>query len=256
MYFELKDATADILAKTRRHDDLCDLPLGLISSEREAYDIQSTAQDALGFERRGYAIVGTSDASRRTLGLTKPIYSEIPASALLMGAKEFRLPPGTIGAQCEFVFTMLRPFPDVDEAINLESVADAVLGCRPAIGIVGRRSRRLCTGNSAAIADFGLHVATICGDYASNLTPGDLADIEITTFLFKQTVFSGRASSVMGHPLNAVAWLARELAANGKQLEPNDVVATGSCTTILQVLAGQHLAADFGPLGQVECVFA
>ena len=256
MYFELKDATADILAQTRRHDDLCDLPLDLIASEREAYDIQGTAQDTLGFERKGYAIVGTTDASRRTLGLTRPIYSQIPTSTLLTGAREFRIPPGTIGVQCEFVFTMLRPFPAVDEAINLESVADAILGCRPGIGFLGRRTRRVFTGDNAAIADFGLHVATICGDYSKNLTVGELADIDITTFLFKQTVFSGNASSVMGHPLHAVAWLACELAANGRQLEPNDVVATGSCTTILHVLAGQHLAADFGPLGQVECVFA
>jgi hypothetical protein len=36
MYFELKDATADILARGRRHNELCDLPLDLISSEREA----------------------------------------------------------------------------------------------------------------------------------------------------------------------------------------------------------------------------
>ncbi len=210
MYFELKDATADILAQTRRHDDLCDLPLDLIASEREAYDIQGTAQDTLGFERKGYAIVGTTDASRRTLGLTRPIYSQIPTSALLTGAREFRIPPGTIGVQCEFVFTMLRPFPAVDETINLESVADAILGCRPAIGILGRRTRRVFTGDNAAIADFGLHVATICGDYSKNLTVGELADIDITTFLFKQTVFSGNASSVMGHPLHAVAWLACE----------------------------------------------
>lgn len=256
MYFELKDATADILAKSRRHDGLCDLPLDLISSDREAYDIQATAQNALGFERKGYAIVGTSDVSRRTLGLAGPIYSEIPASALLAGVKEFRLPPGTIGVQCELVFTMLRPFPDAGEPINLASAADAVLTCRPAIGIIGRRTRRVFYGDNAAIADFGLHVATICGDHSGALPPAELADLEVTTFLFKQTVFSGRSASVMGNPLNALAWLAGELSSNGRQLQTNDVVATGSCTTILQVWAGQHLAADFGPLGQIECVFA
>lgn len=255
MYFELKDATADSLAKSRRRDELCNLPLDLISSDREAYDIQATAQDVLGFERKGYAIVGTSEAARRALWLTKPIYCEIPASALLAGTREFRLPPGTIGVQSELVFTMLRRFPDAGERIDLESAADAVLGCRPAIGIIGRRTRKAFAGDSAAIADFGLHVATICGDHSRDLDIRELADIETTTFLFKQTVVSGRSASVMGNPLNAVAWLASALSAKGRQLEANDVVATGSCTTILQVSAGQHVAADFGPLGQVECVF-
>jgi 2-keto-4-pentenoate hydratase len=256
MYFELKDATADILARSRRHNEFCDLPLDLISSDGEAYDIQATAQDALGFERKGYALVGTSEESRRTLGLAKPIYSEIPAFSLLAGTKEFRLPPSTIGVQCELVFTMLRSYPDAGEAINLDSAADAVLDCRPAIGILGRRTRRAFSGNGAAIADFGLHVATLCGDHTGALPPADLAGIDITTFLFKQTVFAGRSASVMGNPLNAVMWLASQLCAKGRQLQIGDIVATGSCTTILQVWPGQHLAADFGPLGQVECIFA
>lgn len=63
MYFELKDATADILAKSRRREDLCDLPLNLITSEKEAYDIQAIAQDALGFERR--AMRSSVRATRR-----------------------------------------------------------------------------------------------------------------------------------------------------------------------------------------------
>ena len=255
MYFELKDTTAELLAKCRRREELCDLPLDLIASEREAYDIQATAQDALGFERKGYAVVGTSEASRHMLGLREPIYSEIPAIALQKRAQNFRLPPGTISAQCELVFTMLRSFPDEGEQITLHSVADAVMSCRPAIGIVGRRIRQAPASANAAIADFGLHVATLCGEHAGDIEADDLAGIDVTAFLFRQTVLSGNSSSVMGNPLNAVAWLAAALAANGRQLEPNDVVATGSCTTILQVCAGQHLAADFGPLGQVECIF-
>lgn len=255
MYLEIKDATADILAKSRRHEELCDLPLSLIASEKEAYDIQAIAQDALGFERMGYALVGTSDASRLTLGLTTPVYSEIPASSLPKGTKEFCLPPETIGVQCEFVFTMRRCFPEVGESINCRTACDAILACRPAIGVIGRRTRRTLIGDYAAIADFGLHVATICGDPAPGIPLDEVAKIDVTTFLFKHTVFSGKATSVVGDPWNAVAWLAAELAAKGRQLEPNDVVATGSYSKILQVWAGQHLAADFGPLGQIECVF-
>ncbi|CDM55794.1 putative 2-keto-4-pentenoate hydratase-like protein [Rhizobium favelukesii] len=65
---------------------------------------------ARGFERKGYALVGSRE-SRRILGLTKPVVSEIRASALIMGIKQFRLPPGAIGAQCEFVFSILATFP-------------------------------------------------------------------------------------------------------------------------------------------------
>ena len=46
-------------------------------------------------------------------------------------------------------------------------------------------------------------------------------------------------------------WLARELSMQGKVLNPGDIVATGSCTPILQVLPGQELSVDFGSLGEV-----
>jgi 2-keto-4-pentenoate hydratase len=256
MYFELKDATANILARSRRHGELCDLPLDLISSEAEAYEIQAAAQDALGFERKGYAIVGSSDGARRTLGMTKPVFSEIPGASFLSRATEFHLPQGVIGVQCEFLFTMLRPYPDGGESIDLASVADAVITCRPAIGILGRRTRRPFAGQNAAIADFGFHVATLYGNHVKDFALSELPDIEVTTFLFKETVLMGRATSVMGNPLNAVAWLARELQAVGRCLGPNDIVATGSCTTILQVSPRQHLAVDFGPLGQIDCIFS
>jgi 2-keto-4-pentenoate hydratase len=256
MYFELREKTAEILARSRRLMQLCDLPLDLITSESEACELQEAAQDALGFERRGYAVVGSSPATRGTLGLSKPIYSAIPASALFMNSKGLRLAPGVIGAQCEFVFTMLRPYPDGNEAIDRASAADAVVGCQPAIGLVGRRTHHSYAGENAAIADFGLHVATLCGKFAEDVDFNELAKTEVNVFLFKETVFSGSAASIMGHPLEAIVWLARELARRGKRLEPDDIVTTGSCTTILQVLPGQHMAADFGPLGQVECIFA
>lgn len=255
MYFELKDTTAEILAKSRLHEELCDLPLDLIGSEQEAYDIQAFAQNALGFGRKGYAIVGSSEPARRALGLTKPIYSEIPALALASATTAFRLPPGVIGAQCEVTFTMQRAFPDADEPISLESAAAAVAACRPAIGIMGRRTGRAFAGDNAAIADFGLHVATVQGSQTADVDLFALGALDVNVFLFKQVGTSGHASSVMGHPLNALAWLAGALSSRGKQLQTGDVVATGTCTRILSVHAGQHVAADFGPLGQIECIF-
>ncbi|CAN7542925.1 hypothetical protein [Rhizobium sp. LjRoot258] len=63
MYFELKDKTADVLARCRRREQLCDLALDPISSQDEAYGIQAIAEDLLGFKRKGYALVGSSEPS-------------------------------------------------------------------------------------------------------------------------------------------------------------------------------------------------
>lgn len=255
MSFDLGGNTAEVLAESRRRNILCDLPLDRIASREEAYRILVAAEDAYGFERGGYAVVGSSEGVRRTLGLSGPIFSEIPTARLLRGQGRFALPMGVIGTQCELGFSMLRPFPDAGEPVTLESAADAVLGCMPAIGILGRRTRHAFDRTEAAIADFALHAATICGEISTDFDPAALAVIDIGVWLDGKQVLAGRSASVMDHPLNAIAWLARQLAARGQQLEIGDIVATGSCTTILQVLPGQSMAADFGPLGRIECHF-
>ncbi|SEH77657.1 hypothetical protein SAMN05216228_1008171 [Rhizobium tibeticum] len=67
MYFELKDKTADVLARLRRREQLRNLPLDLISSEDEAYGVQAIAEDSLGFERKAMhlsAVANLPGASR------------------------------------------------------------------------------------------------------------------------------------------------------------------------------------------------
>ncbi|MEZ2130106.1 MULTISPECIES: 2-keto-4-pentenoate hydratase [unclassified Sinorhizobium] len=256
MYFELIDSTAETLAKSRKRETSCDLALDRISSGSEALEIQTAALDALGFERNGYTVVGSSEASRRMLRLTNPVYSSVPSNSYYTSRSELRLPPGMIGAQCELAFTMLRRFPDEGEDITFDNAALAVLGCQPALGLLGRRTKRAYGGDFAATADFGFHVATVCGSYADVRDFRGLDEVEVNAFLFKRTVVSGSATCIFGHPLEAIVWLAKKLAGDGRQLHAGEIVTTGSCTTILEVMPGQHLAAEFGRLGQVECFFA
>ena len=65
-------------------------------------------------------------------------------------------------------------------------------------------------------------------------------------------VASGCFGDVLGHPLEVVAWLARRLKARGQELDAGDIVSTGTCTGLLQVVPGQTFEADFGGLGAVK----
>jgi len=62
----------------------------------------------------------------------------------------------------------------------------------------------------------------------------------------------GRGSDVMGHPLEALAWLANNLAGRGLGLWRSDVVITGSLVASQFLKAGQSARFDAGPLGSVE----
>lgn len=69
-------------------------------------------------------------------------------------------------------------------------------------------------------------------------------------------VTRGSTSAVLGHPANAVAWLARTLSAYDVALEAGHVVLSGSCTRAVDVARGDHFRADLTGLGEVFVEFA
>ena len=59
-------------------------------------------------------------------------------------------------------------------------------------------------------------------------------------------------AAILGHPLNALAWIARDLARDGRPLRAGDVVSLGSFSPPQPVAAGQAWAARYEGLGQTQ----
>lgn len=243
---------ADSLAGNRRHGRLSDIGLRDIATAGEAYEIQDEALEAYGSDPVGFAITGSSVAARRSLGLDAPVFTLLPGDACLVHDRPVRLPPGLIGAQCELAFTFLRAFPEAGEPLTRERIVSAILGCQPAIGLLARRIRHPVAGDHAATADFALHAATICGPFAPPADFLALDTVEVSALLNGARL---AGNPLLGQPLDALLWLAGALLRRGRRINAGDIVSTGACTTILQVLAGQQLVADFGPLGFARCRF-
>ena len=55
----------------------------------------------------------------------------------------------------------------------------------------------------------------------------------------------GKGSDVLGHPLNAVVWLAQALKAEGLSLRPGQVVSLGSFSALLPPKAGLKVTAQY-----------
>jgi 2-keto-4-pentenoate hydratase len=60
---------------------------------------------------------------------------------------------------------------------------------------------------------------------------------------------------VLGHPHNALAWLANHLAADGKSLHAGEIVLTGSLVKTVWLNAGDKVVMELSGLGTVEAVF-
>ena len=61
----------------------------------------------------------------------------------------------------------------------------------------------------------------------------------------------GRGGDALGHPLDALAWLAEHMAASGRALLRGDVVITGSIVTTKTVTSGDRISFDVQELGSV-----
>lgn len=249
------DDPAAGLARNRIAGALSGMPLNGLRSKADAAAVQMAALDTYTDDFAGYALVGTSELSRQSLGLRSPIYTPLADRAHFGDGWRIRLPQGAIGAQCELAFTLGRAFPEGGERIDRHSAADAILACQPAIGLLGRRVRPGPESELAAVADFALHVATICGPLVEPTDKDCLDRSVMTARIDGKTVVAAKAVAILGHQLEALVWLAQELSRHNRQLNAGDVVATGSCAPILQVLPGQHLTVEFDTIGTASCWF-
>lgn len=248
------DQLASQLAANRTAGTVSDLPMKDIRSRTDAEAVQAAALSRYANDVKGYALAGTSELCRRSLGLRQPIFVPIADNACFRDQCHIVLPEGTIGAQSELAFTM-GAMPSNAEMISRQTIADSILACQPAIGLLGRRTRPSLETDLGAIADFGLHVATICGPVATKLDAEKLDRLHMVARIDGKQVITATGDAVLGHPLNAVVWLARELGHQGHQLSAGDIVTTGSFGPVLQVLPGQHLAVEWEVVGEVSCWF-
>ena len=248
------DNLAIALSRNRASGTVSGIAFAGIVSRLDADEVQLAALDAYNSDLKGHAMAGTNPACQTILGLHAPIFGPIASRDFFNGPGHVHLPQGIIGAQCELAFTIGNSFPLKGDEIDRQSVAETIVACRPTIGLLGRRAFGAPHSDIVAIADFGLQVATICGP-AIRVDWDALDKVQMTARINGETVVTAKGSAILGHPLEAVALLARELASQGKQINAGEVVTTGSWSPILQVLPGQTLSVEFETIGKVSCTF-
>lgn len=99
-------------------------------------------------------------------------------------------------------------------------------------------------GSSAA----GFVIGPALGTPLAELDTLDTLTVEL--FRNGEPAGAATAAAAMGHPRNALAWLAAELPRRGERLQPGDVVITGGLTAAVALRPGDVVAAVFG--GQVR----
>ena len=216
----------------------------------EAYRIQHLwveARCAQGARAVGYKVGLTSAATQALFGAAEPMYGRILAPGVLASGSRLcaaAFPRPRLEVELAFILGA-----DVSGAdVTREQVIAATERVVPAFEIVAQR-----TGASRvlgdAIADNGAHGAIVLG--TSGIAPhkADLAAITATLYRNRDPIDSGTASSVLGHPAEAVGWLAKALSVAGERLESGQIILTGTLTRAVDVIPGNVYRAEYNVPG-------
>lgn len=139
--------------------------------------------------------------------------------------------------------------------VTVSEVLEATAYVVPALEIIDSRIRDWKIRFVDTVADNASSGCFVLGSMAHSVTARDLAQVGMTLRKNGRVVETGSGSAVLGHPAQAVAWLARSLAEYGDSLQPGEIILSGSVTAAVAVQPGDHVAASIGDWGFVEAYF-
>ena len=207
----------------------------------------------------GARIVGskiglTSPAVQRQLGVDQPDFGMLFDD---MGHGEgLAIPMAGLHQpkiEAEVAFVLAR---DLDmERPSLVDVIRAIDFALPALEIVGSRIRDWNIQLVDTVADNASSSAYVIGSTPRSLRELNLRDCRMDMHCGEELASSGTGSACLGHPLNAVVWLARTMVKNGVPLKAGHLVLSGALGPMATVQAGKTYIASIEGLGSVCATF-
>jgi 2-oxo-3-hexenedioate decarboxylase/2-keto-4-pentenoate hydratase len=161
-----------------------------------------------------------------------------------------------VGVECEIVVCLDRDLLPAQAPFDRNSVAGAVAACMAGMEIVDDRYvdyKSLDT--PTLIADDFFDAGCVLGEPVADWRRLDLAALTGVTCINGVEVGRGRGADVMGHPFEALAWLANNLAQRGHGINAGEFVFTGSVVETKWVSRGDRVEMEIAGLGGVSAVF-
>ena len=206
-------------------------PAAMPADLDEGYAVQAALVLASGQAACGWKIGATNPAAQQRLNLPGPVYGRLLAPFV-------RLSPHAFGD--EFALRVLEPevavrlgrdLPDRGRPYGRDDVAAAVDEIYPALEVPDARLLAWDTlGAPAFIADNAAAGRLVLGEPCPGWRDLDLCAVPARLLVDGAVAAEGSTADVMGHPLDALAWLANALIGHGRQLCAGDLVTTGTCS--------------------------
>jgi len=125
----------------------------------------------------------------------------------------------------------------------------------PCFEIVDSRIRDWKIKIQDTVADNASSGAFVLGDAVADPRKIDLSVVAMTLEKNGEVVATGAGAAALGHPVNAVAWLANTLGGLGMGLKAGEVILSGSLAAMVSVQAGDNLRMTLGGVGSAGVRF-
>lgn len=257
----LRLASETIAAARKSLTPLPKLPPAMApQSIEDGYRVQSRVHRLLAADLgalAGYKIGCTSEVMQKYLAIPHPCAGGVHArtvhrSGAALNAAGFV----RVGVECEIAVRLGRDLLAADAPLTRDSVAGSIECYLPAIEIVDDRYADWATlGAPTLIADDFFAAGIVLGDPVAPSAVANLAGVEGRALINGQEAGRGTGADALGHPHNALVWLANHLASQGSGLHAGEVVMTGSLVKTVWLQAGDEATMEFSGLGRVRVKF-
>ena len=254
---------AEILSDGR----LRSVPLGALPEEcrprdeAEAYAIQEALHERLAAQGygpvAGYKIGCTTPVMQAYIGIGQPLSGAILAGTVQRETGRFRHADFVrLGVECEIAVRLGAALSPDQAPFTREDVAAAVGECMAAIEVVDDRyDDYLSLGAPTLLADDFFNAGCVLGKPPADWRRLDLTTVTGSMLINGVEAGRGTGADVMGHPFEAVSWLANTMARHGRGLSADDFVLTGSIVETRWLAAGDEVVVDIGGLGEAHARF-
>lgn len=230
----------------------------------DSYAIQQSWVDlrlSRGARLIGHKIGLTSKAMQSTSLVNEPDYGALLDDSLYQDGVE--IPAGTyLGPRVEVELAFLMRTELRGPNCTIFDVLKATEFVTPSIELLDSRIAKVDPVTKKprtivdSICDNAGYAALITGGRPFRPTDVDLRWVAALCLRNGQIEETGVAAGVLGHPANAIAWLANKLAAHDTTIKAGEMLLSGSFIRVVPARPGDTFHADFGPLGSVSCHFS
>ena len=230
------------------------------SDEGVAYLVQDLLHEHLlesGFgDPVGHKIGCTTPVMQRYLGISNPCAGGVyePKTHAISGEYRFEdfLRPGV---ECEIAVRLRTDLPADGAPYDRHTVAPALDSVMASIEVVDDRwTDYKVIDTPTLIADDFFAAGCVLGPPVA-WEAQDLVALSGSMSVNGELLGTGRGGDIMGHPLEALAWLANLMASRGRSLKAGEFVSLGSIVQTWWVRKGDVVEIDIEGLGQASAVF-